>query len=150
MRGRQWKTLAMATVATLALSACGGDAAEEPMDTTGETGAPAPAEQEVAVNLPEGVTQEDFQQGKQLFTGQGGCHACHGPKATGTQLAPDLTDSDWLNLSGPNMDEVVQLIKSGVPQPEEHPGPMPPMGGANLSDEQVRALASYVVGIAGA
>ena len=39
----------------------------------------------------------------------------------------------------------MSLIKSGVPQPVEHPGPMPPMGGANLSDDQVNALAAYIV-----
>ncbi len=147
MRGRQWKNFAMATAAALVLTACSGDdAADDTMDT--EAPAPAPAEQ-VAVDLPEGLTQEEFQEGKQLFTGRGGCHACHGPNATGTQLAPDLTDDEWLNVSGPDADEITQMIKTGVPQPVEHPAPMPPMGGANLTDAQVRALAVYVVGIAG-
>jgi mono/diheme cytochrome c family protein len=98
-------------------------------------------------NLPEGVTQEMFNQGRQIFTGQGGCHACHGPQAKGTQLAPDLTDDVWLNVSGRNYDEIVALINSGVPQPHEHPGPMPPMGGANLTPEQVNAVAAYIVGL---
>ncbi|NIP83220.1 MAG: glucose dehydrogenase, partial [Gemmatimonadetes bacterium] len=65
--------------------------------------------------------------------------------ATGTQLAPDLTDDEWINVSGPEMTEVVELIKTGVSQPRQHPGPMPPMGGASLSEEQVQALAAYVV-----
>lgn len=146
MRGRQWKAFAMAALAATALSACNGgdEAAEEPMD---QTEAPAPAQEQVAADLPEGVTQEQFQEGKQLFTSQGGCHACHGPQATGTQLGPDLTDGDWLNISGRDMDEIVQVIQQGVPQPEEHPGPMPPLGGANLSGDQVQALAAYVYGI---
>lgn len=154
MRGRQWKALAMATVAAMALSACGGgdEAADEPMDQNepqAEMGADngAQAGGQMAADLPEGVTQEQFQQGQQLFTGQGGCTACHGPDATGTQLAPDLTDGEWINVSGRNYDEIVDLIHSGVPQPKNHPGPMPPMGGANLTDEQVNALAAYVVGI---
>lgn len=151
MVGRHWKALAMATVAAMMISACAGDEGAE--DTVGDTGAdtaavaPQPAGGQMAADLPEGVTQEQFDQGRQLFTGQGGCVACHGPQAKGTQLAPDLTDSEWLNVSGRNYDEIVQLIKDGVPQPEEHPGPMPPMGGANLSDDQVNSLAAYVVGI---
>jgi mono/diheme cytochrome c family protein len=154
MSGRQWKTFAMATIAAMALSACaGGDEAAEEAPEQTEMEAPAQAEApaaeagEMAANLPEGVTQEQYDQGKQLFTGQGGCHACHGPDATGTQLAPDLTDSEWINVSGRNYDEIVELIKSGVPQPKEHPGPMPPMGGANLDDAQVDALAAYVAGL---
>lgn len=150
MRGRHWKALAMATLAATAIAACGGeDTGDTTMDDpAAETGVQGAMDQQ-PMDLPEGVTQEQFTQGRQLFTGQGGCHACHGPQATGTQLAPDLTDDEWINLSGPDMNSVVQLIKSGVPQPVEHPGPMPPMGGANLTDEQVEALAAYVIGIAG-
>lgn len=149
MRVRQWKTLAIATVAAMAFSACGGDTADDAAEQPAETGPASQAETggELAANLPEGVTQEQFQEGQQLFTGQGGCHACHGPQATGTQLAPDLTDSEWLNVSGRNYEEIAELIQTGVPQPVEHPGPMPPMGGASLNDQQVNALAAYVVGI---
>lgn len=152
MRGRQLKGLALAAVALMAFTACGGDeAGSDTMDQGAETGAAAQPQQqpaaETAVNLPEGVTQEQYQQGRQLFTGQGACHACHGPQATGTQLAPNLTDETWLNVSGRNYDEIVELIHTGVPQPVEHPGPMPPMGGANLNDEQVNALAAYIVGL---
>lgn len=153
MRVRQWNTLAMATVAAIALSACGGETTDDAADQT-VTPDPAtqgqvegPAGGDVAADLPEGVTQEQYQEGLQLFTGQGACHACHGPQATGTQLAPDLTDSEWINVSGREYDEIVALIKTGVPQPVEHPGPMPPMGGANLNDQQINALAAYVVGI---
>lgn len=148
MRGRQWKALAMATVTALTISACNGDDAPEPADEpTDRTEAPAPAQEAVTADLPEGVTQEQFQEGQQLFTGAGGCHACHGPQATGTQLGPDLTDGDWLNIAGRDLDEIVQVIQQGVPQPVEHPGPMPPNGGANISEDQVQALAAYVYGI---
>ncbi|MBW3555119.1 MAG: cytochrome c, partial [Gemmatimonadetes bacterium] len=97
----------------------------------------------------QGVTQEQFDQGRQLFTGQGGCQACHGPQAKGTQLAPDLTDDEWLNIPDPSLETIEQLIRTGVAEPKEHPAPMPPMGGANLSEEQVSALAGYVLSIAG-
>lgn len=154
MRGRQWKMLALATVAAMGLSACGGEDAAE--DTADETPAPPveqPAEQQpdeqMTADLPEGVSQDQFNQGQQLFTGQGGCIACHGPDAKGTQLAPDLTDGEWINISGRNYDEIVQLIQTGVPEPVEHPGPMPPLGGASLADQQVQDLAAYVYGISG-
>ena len=153
MRGH-WKTFALALVAAMAVTACAGDeAAEEPAEETmqempaGEPDAAAMQGQEMAATLPEGVTQQQVTQGQQLFTGQGGCMACHGPDAKGTQLAPDLTDDEWLNISGRDMTEIVGVIKSGVAQPQEHPGPMPPMGGANLSEEQVQAVAAYVVSL---
>lgn len=153
MRSRDWQAMAVAGLTAFAL-ACGGDqAAEQPMEEA-PAGAGGAAEQatettQEPVELPEGVTMEMATQGRQLFSGQGGCHACHNPQATGTQLAPDLTDDEWINVSGRNYDEIVSLIKSGVAQPVQYPGPMPPMGGANLSDGQVNALAAYIVTLGG-
>lgn len=148
MRGRTGSLLAVVTLAAAGLAACGGD--QGAMDETQQQAPAAEASADTgqeAVTLAEGATQEQFDQGRELFTGQGGCHACHGPQATGTQLAPDLTDSEWINISGRNMEEIAQLIHTGVPQPQEHPAAMPPMGGANLTDEQVQALAAYVASI---
>lgn len=99
------------------------------------------------VTLADGVTQAAYDQGNELFHGAGGCTACHGQNATGSQLAPDLTDDTWLHVSGPDVDEIAQVIQNGVPQPVEHPAPMPPMGGANLTSDQVHALASYVASL---
>jgi mono/diheme cytochrome c family protein len=149
MRGRQWKVLALGTIMATGLAACGGDQTADDAATgeTPEATQPAGQQPAEAMNLPEGVTQEQVAQGRQLFSGQGACHACHNPQATGTQLAPDLTDDEWLNVSGRNMEEIVQLIHDGVQQPVEHPAPMPPMGGANLNDEQVEALAAYIVSL---
>jgi mono/diheme cytochrome c family protein len=59
-------------------------------------------------------------------------------------LAPNLTDGTWLNISGRNYDEIVTVVTSGVPEPKEAAAPMPAKGGANLTDEQVRAVAAYV------
>jgi mono/diheme cytochrome c family protein len=99
------------------------------------------------VTLAAGVTQAEYDEGDKLFHGAGGCTACHGQNAKGSQLAPDLTDDTWLHVSGPNVDEIAQVIQNGVPQPVEHPAPMPPMGGANLTSDQVKALASYVASL---
>jgi cytochrome c5 len=148
MRSRDLQALALAGVTAFAV-ACGGDAAEDgaAMDAAPaeETGGAAMQD----VELPEGVTMEMVTQGRELFSGRGGCHACHNAQATGTQLAPDLTDDEWVNVSGRDYEEIVNLIRTGVPQPQQHPAPMPPMGGANLSAEQVNALAAYIVALGG-
>ena len=37
-----------------------------------------------------------------------------------------------------------QTIRTGVMQPKQYRDPMPPMGGGQLSDEQLKAVAAYV------
>ena len=37
----------------------------------------------------------------------------------------------------------MKTIQTGVPTPKKAPAPMPPMGGASLTPEQVRAVAAY-------
>lgn len=90
---------------------------------------------------PSSVAQDTL--GKSIFTSKGLCHACHGPDAKGTALAPDLTDDTWLNIDG-ELESIVELVKTGVPSPKSAPAPMPPMGGARLTDEEVQAVARYV------
>lgn len=90
------------------------------------------------------VSQALVDSGRQIFTGKGGtCFACHGSDAHGTTLAPNLSDSTWLDADG-SYASVVQTVTSGVPQPKKYPAPMPPMGGAQLGTEQVCAVAAYV------
>lgn len=81
--------------------------------------------------------------GKKIFTGKGNCYACHGADAKGTPLAPNLTDTTWINIDG-TLASIEGLIKTGVPKPKEHPAPMPPMGGASLKPEELQAVAAYV------
>jgi mono/diheme cytochrome c family protein len=114
-------------------------------EETGAQDAEPAAEAEVA--LAAGVTREQFDQGQQLFTGQGGCQACHGPDAGGSPLAPNLTDAEWLNLPGPDPEAIATLIRNGVSDPVQYPAAMPPMGGASLTDDQIQALAAYVASI---
>jgi cbb3-type cytochrome c oxidase subunit III len=76
------------------------------------------------------------------------CAACHGPDAKGTQLAPNLTDAEWINVDG-TYDAIINLVKTGVPTPKNAPAPMPPMGGASLDDAGVRAVAAYVWSLGG-
>jgi mono/diheme cytochrome c family protein len=81
--------------------------------------------------------------GKAIFTGKGICYACHGANAKGTPLAPDLTDGKWINVDG-SVASIARVVKEGVPAPKEHPAPMPPMGGAQLTDAEIQAVAQYV------
>ncbi|HYJ80953.1 MAG TPA: cytochrome c [Longimicrobiaceae bacterium] len=95
----------------------------------------------VARNLPAGVTQAMVDEGQTLFATP--CAGCHGPNAAGTPAAPALDDAEWLNISGA-YPEIVTVINTGVTQPRQFAGQMPPKGGGAFSDEQVRSLAAYV------
>ena len=89
-------------------------------------------------------------EGQALFAGGAPCVACHGAAGAGTALGPALNDNQWLWFSGrPTQDQLFTLIKAGVPQPKSHPAPMPAMGGAALTDAQVRNLAAYVLSLSG-
>lgn len=139
----------------LSAAACGGEEAAEAPETTpaeqpAATPAPAPTTGAVPANLPEGVTTAQFQQGQQIFEGQGICFTCHASDGTGSALAPDLTDGTWIWIeagAGDDLAQITNIVRQGVPQPQEFPAPMPPMGGAQLSDEQVNAVSAYVYAI---
>ena len=92
--------------------------------------------------LPEGVTVAMVEQGRDLFNGGGICYTCHTIEATGGPLAPDLTDDTWINVDGEYL-SIIELVKTGVSQPIEHPGAMLPRAGMPLTDEQVEAVAAY-------
>jgi len=93
-----------------------------------------------------GPTPQQVALGDSIFHGQvagGTCTACHGQDAKGTAVAPNLTDSQWLNGDG-SYQFIVHTVTTGVPHPKQHPAPMPPKGGATLTDDQVKAVAAYV------
>ena len=84
--------------------------------------------------------------GDSIFHGTaagGTCFTCHGANAKGTALAPDLTDTLWLNGDG-SFPFIMRTVMHGVPRPTRYPAPMPPMGGARLTMPQARAVAAYV------
>lgn len=86
--------------------------------------------------------------GKAIFQGKGGCFACHGMNGEGGQLGPDLTDDEWLHFEArPDLEEMKTLVKAGVAQPAQYPAAMPPLGGASLSDEELTAVAEYVLSL---
>ena len=97
----------------------------------------------VADTLPPGVTPAMVDAGRKLYGGAGLCVACHGPAAKGS-VGPDLTDAEWLHSDG-SYDAIVATVVAGVPAAKAvKKVPMPPRGGAKLSEEQVRAVAAYV------
>ena len=116
-------------------------AAPPPPAYTGPIGGGAGAVPKLAAGAPAGVTQEMVESGAQSFSTV--CAACHGAGGAGTPAAPPLNDAQWLNISGA-YEEIVTIINNGVPNPKEHPAPMPPRGGGSFTDEQVRALGAYV------
>jgi mono/diheme cytochrome c family protein len=106
----------------------------------------ASAAQAKPVQLPPGVSEEVVTQGKQVYTALGNCFACHGANAEGTPMAPALNDSEWLHIDG-SLDAIAGLITNGVPSPKQAPAPMPPKGGSQITEEQVRQVAAYVYSI---
>jgi glucose/arabinose dehydrogenase/mono/diheme cytochrome c family protein len=96
--------------------------------------------------VPAGATPQMVALGERIFLGQVGgatCTGCHGADAKGTPLGPDLTDTQWLWGDG-SFASIANTINNGVPQPKQYRSPMPPMGGAQLSSDQVSALAAYI------
>jgi cbb3-type cytochrome c oxidase subunit III len=124
----------------------GADVTAKIADTAGKSPAPKPAPAAAKPAPAGGRSPQQVALGDSIFHGQvagGTCTACHGQDAKGTAVAPNLTDAEWLNGDG-SYDFIVQTITTGVPKPKQHPAPMPPKGGATLSDEQVKAVAAYV------
>jgi cbb3-type cytochrome c oxidase subunit III len=84
--------------------------------------------------------------GKRIFHGEVGgatCAGCHGSDAIGTPVGPDLTSGKWRWGDG-SLESITQTIANGVPEPKEHPGAMPPMGGVILPETDLKAVAAYV------
>lgn len=79
--------------------------------------------------------------------GGGACFVCHGQDAKGTPgLAPNLTEGKWLHGDG-SYQFLLNLIERGVADPKEGSAPMPPMGGARFTSDQLRAVAAYVYSV---
>lgn len=160
MRTSKWSVVVAALTIGAFAAACGGGEqgeqaeTEQPAATTEAPAATADTSQMAAATsqgpaigeVPEGATMEMVQEGDKIFHGPGNCYTCHGVDAKGTQLAPNQTDSIWINIDG-SYASIMQTVKTGVPNPKEHPAPMPPMGGAQLTDEQVKDVAAYIYAI---
>jgi glucose/arabinose dehydrogenase/mono/diheme cytochrome c family protein len=117
-------------------------AAQPPEGTHPDAGTAATS----SLPVPEGATREMVTLGERIYRGQAGgaaCTGCHGENGQGTPLGPALLGKKWLWSDG-SYAGIAKTITDGVPQPKQYRSPMPPMGGAQLTPEQVSALAAYV------
>lgn len=144
----------LVTLTALLAAACVGGDQQGQRGGGGDTAAPAQAPGAMpgsnpAGPAPAGAAPTDARLvalGDSIFHGRaagGTCATCHGQGGVGGQLAPNLTDSEWHNGDG-SYQSIVNIVTTGVPVAKKHPGAMPPMGGASLTPEQVRAVAAYV------
>jgi len=96
--------------------------------------------------VPHGATRAMVALGDRIYHGEVGgatCVGCHGGRGTGSPLGPSLTAKKWLWSDG-SYAGILKTIRDGVTQPKEYRGPVPPMGGAQLTPDQLAALAAYV------
>jgi glucose/arabinose dehydrogenase/mono/diheme cytochrome c family protein len=99
--------------------------------------------------VPEGATRSMVALGGRVYHGQIGgapCTGCHGGDGTGTNQGPDLSSGRWVWSDG-SYAGITRTITEGVPNPKNYRAAMPPMGGAQLTPEQVSAVAAYVWGL---
>jgi glucose/arabinose dehydrogenase/mono/diheme cytochrome c family protein len=122
------------------------DEAKPPEGTHPDAGAVADT---ADLPVPAGATREMVALGDRIYHGHVGaaaCTGCHGANATGTTLGPNLTDTQWLWGDG-SYAAIAKTIAAGVPQPKQYRSPMPPKGGAELTPDQVSAVAAYIWGL---
>ena len=92
------------------------------------------------------ITPALVTRGDSVYHGPGNCYACHGTKGEGL-VGPNLTDSEWIHGKG-TYEEIVTQVSDGVPKEKSKSGiPMPPKGGSTISDEDVKAVAAYVLSL---
>lgn len=116
-------------------------AAQPPEGTHPDAGAAARS-----LPVPAGATREMVELGERIYRGEvggAGCTGCHGDRGQGTPLGPALTGEKWLWSDG-SLDGIKKTIIDGVSQPKQYRSPMPPMGGAQLTPDEVSAIATYV------
>lgn len=88
-----------------------------------------------------------IRQGKVIFEGRGLCASCHGRSGEGI-LGPstrlNASKTKWLHNDG-TLAGLIAVITAGVSEEHSEIGtPMPPRGGARLTDAQVNQVAAYV------
>jgi glucose/arabinose dehydrogenase/mono/diheme cytochrome c family protein len=98
------------------------------------------------LTAPPGTTPAMVALGDRIYHGQVGgatCTGCHGSDAKGSPLGPDLITDKWLWSNG-SYAGIAATVAGGVAQPKRFRSPMPAMGGAQLSSDQVMAVSAYI------
>jgi glucose/arabinose dehydrogenase len=96
--------------------------------------------------VPPGATRQQIVLGDRIFHGQaagGTCSGCHGSDARGGPQAPSLVSGRFFMGDG-SLAAITATIADGVPKPHDYPVPMPPKGGAPLTNADIAAVAAYV------
>jgi mono/diheme cytochrome c family protein len=135
-----------ASLGFAAILACaGGEAGEQQVAESqmAETSQPAENQSAQEVELPEGVTMEMVNKGRELFTGAGLCNVCHGDKGEGG-IGANLNDEEWLHGDG-SYEGIVETVTNGVDSSKSTNGtPMAQKGGSGITDDQVKEVVAYV------
>jgi glucose/arabinose dehydrogenase/cytochrome c5 len=98
------------------------------------------------LSAPPGATPAMVALGDRVYHGQvagATCTGCHGNDAKGSPLGPDLTANKWLWSNG-SYAGIAATVAGGVAHPKNYRSPMPAMGGAQLSSDQVMAVSAYI------
>ncbi len=96
--------------------------------------------------VPPGATPQMVALGSRIFHGEvagAACAGCHGSSGQGSPVGPNLKSRKWLWGDG-SYEAIKKTITAGVPDPKEYRSPMPPMGGTQLTPDQINAVAAYV------
>ena len=96
--------------------------------------------------VPEGSTEDKVQLGARIYHGLVGgasCTGCHGANGTGTATRARFDEKEWMWSDG-SFAGILESDYQRRAQPKKFRSPMPPMGGAELTDGQASALAAYV------
>jgi glucose/arabinose dehydrogenase/mono/diheme cytochrome c family protein len=148
VRGRIWRVTyhgdLAATLAPASAPKIAGVTSDEPGPPEGMH--PDAGQTLVSLPVPAGATKEEVALGDRIFHGEaagGTCTGCHGADAKGSPQAPSLIDGKWLHTDG-SLARITRTIIEGVQKPKNYSIPMPPRGGAPLSDSDVAAVAAYV------
>ena len=92
--------------------------------------------------VPKGATAAMVAAGDKLYHANA-CIGCHGDSGQGTTIGPPLNTKEWLWSDG-SWSGIAKTITEGVQQPKKYRSPMPAMGGAQLTPQQVKEVAAYV------
>ena len=96
--------------------------------------------------VPPGSTKEAVGLGNAVYHAQVGaatCTGCHGADGSGTALGPSLTSGKYVWSDG-SLEGIRKTVAEGVAKPKNYRAPMPPMGGAQLTPDQLSAVSAYV------
>jgi glucose/arabinose dehydrogenase len=145
VHGRIWRVTYRGPANAVAAAA----PAPKAVATNAEPGPPEGINPNADVNtlaVPAGATRQDLALGQRIYLGEvagGTCSGCHGSDARGGPQAPSLVSGHYFVGNG-SFQSIKQVVADGVPRPRDYEVPMPPKGGAPLSDADVNAVAAYV------